>query len=349
MKKDYSQLLKLIEESKNILITSHRNPDPDAIGSTVGLSNILNDYFKKNAIVNFEDPVQEKYSFLKGFEEIKNEKHIEIIEKENIDLIIVLDGNNWKRFVKEDWEQFKSFIEKKRDIKTVCIDHHLKQGYDKFNLYIQRDLGSTAEIIYKIFIEDLKFKVTKELAYCIMTGIVGDTGRFLYARDLSKTFDIAKNLISFDEQMIERITYSSERYNLQTLEYLKELIENTVLRDGYTFTFFTEETAQEARKNIDLLPLYKNASEAYVNQYVRSIENNQWGFVIAPILEEENKYKVSFRAMGGTVDTSIFATKFPGGGGHKGASGCDFEAENLEEAIDIMEDVIKENIKEATL
>jgi bifunctional oligoribonuclease and PAP phosphatase NrnA len=349
MEKEYKKLLEIIENSKNILITSHKSPDDDATGSVLALFNILNENLKKKIVVNFEDSVQEKHSFLKGFEEIKNEKHIEIIEKENIDLIIVLDGNNWKRFVKEDWEDFKSFVENDDKIKTLCIDHHPKQGFDKFNLYIQKDLGSTAEIIYEIFIEDLKFKITKEIAYCIMTGILGDTGRFLYAKDLVKTFDIAKKLVAFDEQMIEKITDSLERYKIQTLKFLQEIINNTVIRNGYNFSFFSDKSAQIVKKDPTLIPLYKNASELYVNEYVRKVEDNLWGFTITSVPEEDNRYKVSFRATSGTVDTSFFARKFPGGGGHKGASGCDFEAENIEKAIEIMEKVIEKHLKEATL
>jgi nanoRNase/pAp phosphatase (c-di-AMP/oligoRNAs hydrolase) len=87
----------------------------------------------------------------------------------------------------------------------------------------------------------------------------------------------------------------------------------------------------------------------YVNEYVRTIENNNWGFVITPILEEENHYKVSFRAINGTVDTSVFSRTFPGGGGHQGASGCDFEATDIKKAIEIIETTIKDQLEEATL
>jgi phosphoesterase RecJ-like protein len=348
MEKDYSKLLRLIKGSKNILITSHISPDPDAISSALGLFNILNQNFKRNIIVNFEDPVNEKYSFLKGFKSVRNTEHIEIVKEEDVDLIIVLDGNNWRRFVKKSWEKFKSKIENSAEIKTVCIDHHPKIGFDKFDLYIQKNYGSTTEIIYEILIENFKFKMDKDFAYAIMTGIIGDTGRFMYAKDLPKTFDIAKELIAFDEQMIEKITTSTGRYKLHTLQFLQELIKNTVMRDEYTFSFFSEKTTTKVRKDPSLAPMYKSASEEYVNIYVRNIEDNLWGFSVTPIPEELGSYKVSFRATVGTVDSSIFAAQL-GGGGHKGASGCEFKAENIEEAIQIVEKTIRENIQRATL
>lgn len=349
MEKEYKKLLELIQDSENILITSHKNPDHDAIGSVLGLHNILTQNFKKNILVNFEDPAQKKYSFLKNFERVTDKKHIDVVQKENIDLVIVLDGNNWKRFIQEDPESFKTFVENKTNVKTACIDHHPKKGFDNFNLYIQRDYGSTAEIVYEILIEEFGFKLNRDFAYCIMTGILGDTGRFMYAKDLNKTFDIAKELIVFDENMIEKITDQLSRYSIHTLRFLQELFNNTVLKDGYNYSYFTDETAEEVRENPTLIPYYKNASEEYVNVYVRNIESNLWGFTVCPIPEETGRYKVSFRATAGTVDSSYFARKFPGGGGHMAASGCDFQTDNIEEAIKIIEKIIAENLKEATL
>jgi len=349
MKKEYKQLEELLKNSQNILVTSHKNPDYDAIGTTLALFNILNNNFNKKITLNFEDPMDKRFNILKGFEHIQNKKYQDIIEEENIDLMIIVDANNWKRLTKLDYEELGTFIENRENLKTVCIDHHPKKGFDKFNLYIQEDLGSAAEIIHEIFVNKFNFKLDRDIAYCIMTGIVGDTGRFLYAKDLEKTFNIASKLIAFDEQMIEKITYTFGRNRIETLRYLQELITNTVIRDGYTFTFFTDETAEKTRKKPDLYIPYKNASEMYVNDYVRTIENNPWGFTITPNLEEEGSYKVSFRSINGTVDTSVFARKFPGGGGHKGASGCDFKAANLTKAIEIIEETITNNLDEATL
>jgi bifunctional oligoribonuclease and PAP phosphatase NrnA len=349
MEKEYSEFSNLIQESENTLITSHKGPDYDSIGSTLALLNFLEQNFEKNTIINFEDPVERRFSLLEGFEKFRNEQNIEIIKNENIDLIILLDGNNWKRFVKEDWENLKSFIESNKDIKTVCIDHHPKKGFDDFDLYIQRDMGSTAEIIYDIFIDNFGYEIDKDTAYCIMTGILGDTGRFLYAKDLLKTFNIAKNLVVFDQKMIEKITFTFERYNLQTLEYMRELMANTVVRNNYTFSYYSDKTAQIAQENKELANSYADASVTYVNTFIRTVEENHWGFVISRMLEDENRYRVSFRSIAGTVDTSIFARKFPGGGGHMGASGCDFEADNVEDAIEIIENVIEKHLEEATL
>lgn len=348
MNKESKQLLEIINQSKNILLTSHKNPDHDAIGSVLGFSHILNQNFKKNIFVNFEDPVQERYSFLKGFDTVQNRKHIDIVNEENIDLIIVLDGNNWGRFIKENDEELRQYVKKNTSIKTVCIDHHQKHGYDNFDLYIHRDYGSAAEIVYDLLIEELGFSLDKEFAYCIMTGILGDTGRFMYAKDLNKTFDIAKELIVFDENMIEMITDKLSRYSFHTLKFLQELINNTVLRDGYNFSYLSDDTVEKVRKDPTLRHYYKNASEEYVNIYVRNIEDNLWGFSICPVPEEPGKYKVSFRATAGTVDTSVFARKF-GGGGHVGASGCEFEADSIDDAIQILEDTIAKHLEEATL
>lgn len=349
MKKEYKELLKYVKNSTNILITSHKDPDYDAIGSTLGLYNILNQNSNKKIVLNFEDPVDERFHILKGFDHIQNRKYEDIIQEEDIDLLILLDANNWKRLTKLDYEGLREFIVSRKNLKTICIDHHPKSGFDTFDLYIQEDFGSAAEVVYEIFIKDSKHKLDKEIAYCIMAGIVGDTGRFLYAKDLQKTFTIASKLITFDEQMIEKITYTFGRNEMATLNFLQELINNTVIRDNYTFSFFTDETAQKVRANPNLFELYKNASEMYVNDYVRTIEDNNWGFIIAPILEEENRYKVSFRAISGTIDTSVFSRTFPGGGGHQGASGCDFESTDIKNAIEIIETRIKDHLKEATL
>ena len=129
MNNQYSQLDKIIKNSKNILISAHRGIDDDAIGSTLALLNILRKNFpRKNIFVNFEDSVNSKYSFLKGFKKVTSENMRKFIKKNNIDLVFFLDGKDYGRFVTEDPKKFAEFLLENK-IKKICIDHHKKENY----------------------------------------------------------------------------------------------------------------------------------------------------------------------------------------------------------------------------
>jgi nanoRNase/pAp phosphatase (c-di-AMP/oligoRNAs hydrolase) len=88
---------------------------------------------------------------LKGFDHIQNRKYEDIIQEEDIDLLILLDANNWKRLTKIDYEGLGDFIASRKNLKTICIDHHPKSGFDTFDLYIQEDFGMRRSLCMKIF------------------------------------------------------------------------------------------------------------------------------------------------------------------------------------------------------
>lgn len=345
----YTDLYNLIQESNRILITSHYSPDPDAIGSSLYVYNILkNNLRDKEISVCIEGSLPYSFEFLNGFTEIDNNLLIEKITEYKPDLLIMLDGNNYKRFSKDegDSEKVSEYI-KENGVKTITVDHHPESGKDKVDIYINNRRSSTCEEVYYIFTEDFDFKTEKEEQEAVLFGILGDTGRFLYKNDKHRdTFSIVSEMIDAGLS-VEYLWGKMSSLTIHHMEILSELIHNLHQKDNYNYSYLTDEFVNDLReRNIDE-DIYDLTYHMFVNQYIRDVEPNKWGFVLIPSFDtSKNIYRGSFRAVENSVDTSVLA-RLMNGAGHKGASGFKLKAEDIEEALDVVHNVIAENIQEA--
>jgi phosphoesterase RecJ-like protein len=348
MNKLYKEVDTLFKDSKNILITGHINPDDDAYGSVLAMYYIAQKRYKnKNIFINIEGNPTNYYSFLKNYHELTHTDTTELLEKKNIDLLILLDGNNWGRFTKKNLDDFKKGIEKLDNLKTICIDHHQKINFDKFDIYLQGSYSSTAEFLYEIFVENLGVDINIDLAYMIMTGIMGDTMRFLYPTNLANVLRITREMVSLKDNIIEDIHFKTVRLSSFSIEIFKEFFENITVTPEYTYSYISDRTAESAKEK-RLLSEYKDSCARFVYGYIRNIGDNYWGYTASPDIDEKGKYKVTFNSVNNLIDTSIFAREL-GGGGHKAASGCTVEAGDINSATEIINKCIKDNLDRARM
>lgn len=174
----------LLTDINTLAITGHVHPDGDCVGSTLALYNYVKKNFPQIKVSLFLEEPTDKLSFLKGFDEIITDFPV----KDGFDLMIVLDSASLDRIGKSD----KYF---KKSNKTVCIDHHVSNlGYAQLN-HIEPDSSSASEIVYTCLDEN---KIDRDIAICIYTGIVYDTGVFKYPSTSSKTMEIVSKLLKFD-------------------------------------------------------------------------------------------------------------------------------------------------------
>lgn len=307
-----------IEAAHNILILTHENPDGDAVGSSLGFMHALKKIGKQVTVLIPE--INNMYSFLPGFSEIKHE----IENVEDFDLCIALDSSDTERlFV------CKPYFEKIEH--TIVIDHHItNQNFGDVN-YVNAVASSTCQNLI-IVLAAMEIAINKEMAECIYTGILTDTGGFRYNTQ-SETFEFAAMLLEtgIDISKIYRIVFDTTTEK-RTRLLSRALDRLEILEDGkIAFTYITTQ-------DVDELQNEDGDYENIVN-YGRNISGVEVSIFAR---EKDGRYKISLRA-NEYVDVSQIASKYAGGG-HLRAAGLEM-AMPLEQVKQTLVEEIKKQLK----
>lgn len=333
------RLLQLIKGASSIYLTSHIDSDSDSIGSILAVYNLIKQkYPKKDITMNIEAYSDGIYSFLKSSEMIKDKTMLAAFKQHKPDLVVMLDGNNYGRFTKGNTQSIEQYI-KGNDIKTVIIDHHPKIDHSAADLYIQKDFQSTCDIVYDIFAKDLKYRIDKEIAYCIMMGILGDTCRFFFSNQNPKhSMRVGLKLMDFDKDIVQYIERKLGGISKEKLSMLSDFISNTTIKNDYVYSYISDEEFKKIKKSNMNVSQYLITCAKYNFEYLINIDNTNWGFTVYPDFNDSNLYQVSFRSTG-PKDVSVLAKEL-GGGGHKPASGTRVKANSVNEAISTIQNAI---------
>lgn len=288
------EIIKQINNAKNIAIFFHINPDGDAIGSSLALKHALSKLNKNVRIFSSEKIVE--------FEEFLDVDQILTKDtNENFDLAFVLDCPELKR-IGTTIDIFKKCK------KSINIDHHLNN--QNFTDYVLSNVeaSSTCELVYELIVA-LNIEITKDIASSIYTGLATDTGSFMF--NLSKNVHkIAGELINkFDAEFVNYKLFREKSHN-QLMLYGESLKKLEVLLDGkLAITDIDKKDFDKTNTTIIDTPgiVFLLSGIANVN-------------VVCVVCEEKKGiFKIAFRS--NNTDVCKIAGLF-GGGGHKFASGC---------------------------
>jgi len=288
------EISKELALSDHFLVTSHINPDGDAIGSLLAMTSLLRGMGKDVTPV-LQDEVPRRYSFLPGVEDILTPE--KAAQKGPFEILLILDAGHTERIGK--------VVEiLPEDYKLMIIDHHIKEDFAGESYYIDSNASATAELVFEVY-EELGVEISEETAMALYTGIMTDTGRFRFQNTTAKAFKISAALLEKGinpSGITKQVFYSNPVETVETLSKVLGRIE--LSPDGKIATTFI--TSEEAK--ID--------HEGFVNHLI-SIEGVEVAIFLRPL--EENLYKGSFRSTG-DVNVSEIASTF-GGGGHAKAAG----------------------------
>ncbi len=305
------ELKNLLSSKQNVVITTHVNPDGDAIGSSVALFNFLIK-MGHNVSVIVPNDYPDFLKWMKNDELIinysnsKNESQEKI---KNASLIFCLDFNNLNRI--NDLGDYIS----ESNAKKVLIDHHLDPS--DFYDYKIHDVkaSATAELVYNFLIELDSNAVDKDISEALYTGILTDTGSFKFSMS-PKVHKIVSDLMSrgVDIGFINNKIYDSNSLDkLKLIGYaLSEKLE--VISNGNAAYIVL------SRKDLKDHNFKKGDTEGLVN-YALSISNVNMAVLI---IETKERIKFSFRSIG-QFSVNEFAKKYFNGGGHKNAAGGSLE------------------------
>jgi len=306
---DPAELSKHLGQKPKVLITMHKGPDGDAIGSSLGLWHFLKQKGIDAAVVA-PDSFPKFLKWLPGCDQIIDcDHHPHRAEKaiHDCDLIFCLDFNHPSRL-----GAFEEMVTKSEKPKYV-IDHH--QDPDEFadQYYVDSDASSTAEMIYRLAAEmqetDL---INADSAICLYTGLVTDTGSFRFSSVTPQVMQIAANLMSTG---MDHVKVYNEIYDSSSLDRLKlrgyALSEKTVVigDTGAAYISLSEEELERFN--------YRSGDTEGLVNYALSIE----GVHVAGFFYERDGYiKISLRSKGEVEVNKISSALFQGGG-HKMAAG----------------------------
>lgn len=306
---NFNFLKKKFTTSNNITIISHINPDGDAIGSSLGMLLYLKQ-IKQNIRLILPNDYTSFLKWLPGTKEIiifskKNKKFIENWIK-NSDYIFLLDINNISRILPID-------ISYNKGIK-IMIDHHIDHPINFDFMFLDYKAPSTSILIFK-FIENMEHihYIDKNIATCLYTGIITDTGFFQYQSVTYQTHIIVSKLIKKGINVGKINSNLSNRYTYNSLLLLGQTLNKSKLLSKYRTTYMSISFNDLQKYNCKI-----SDTEGFVN-YGLKINNIIFSILF---IEDKNKnIKISFRSKG-TFDVNLFAKKYFQGGGHKNAAGA---------------------------
>lgn len=314
------ELVSKLKEKKKTLILTHRNPDPDTLGSAFALKSIL-EALGSPSFVACADKVAKRLEFITGGASLE-------YTGEDYGRIIAVDVATSKQLGELE------FLAGKTD---MIIDHH--EMNDRFADYYE-DMGAAcAEILMDIADAlSLTDKLGKEFLVSVYAGISGDTGCFRYSNTSERTLTygariIKKGLIDFAD--INRRIFDSHtigEINAQKITY-----ENMKFYcDGRLAVIpFTNEMKESGNVTDEDIGDIVN--------YIRAIEGVSVAVSLKQSSKDENKFFISSRA-NEDIDVSAVCAKF-GGGGHPRAAGATFTAGTPKEALEICTSLFSEAIE----
>lgn len=288
---------------RSVAIAGHVKPDGDCIGSCLAVYNYMKEYYPQIQAEVYLEPIPNIFKFLQRADEI-----ISIPEgTRRFDLMIVQDCGDEKRLG-------KAGALLKNAGRVICIDHHISNAGFGDDSYIFPKASSTSELVFELMEKE---RITKQIAECIYTGIIHDTGLFQYSCTSPKTMRIAAFLM---EQGINFSEIADKTYMQKTFEQNKILaraLEKSRLHlDGACISsIITKEDMQEYQ----VLPKHL---EGIVSQ-LRATKDVQAAVFFYPkdVQEDGTEYKISFRSGSDEVNVAQIAMHY-GGGGHIRAAGA---------------------------
>jgi len=301
--KNYIELKNIIENHNSFILTTHVNPDADALGSELALYYTLNKIGKEVSIINhsatpYNLEFMDKEKVIMKFDETKK------ILFEKAEVLIFLDLNQTNRVVSMEnvVKNFNGF--------KICIDHHQDPEDFADLFYGGSEYSATGEIIYEFINETNIIKLDYEIAYQLYAAIMTDTGSFRFERTSPKIHMIVAELLKLGVNPVEIYDKIYNQFHFSRVKLLGDAL-STINIDSTGKIAFMFLTKEQQGKN--------NSVEADVDGFVNyclTIKDVEIGILI---YELKDGIKISFRSKG-NIPVNKLAVEF-GGGGHTNASG----------------------------
>jgi phosphoesterase RecJ-like protein len=325
---DYDHIRDLIGESSSIAVTSHHNPDGDAIGSILAMTALFRK-LGKNASALVPNDYPEFLKWMPGSELVIIYNQSSQKAKETLaraDLVFCLDYNAMGRT-----GAMEKAIRNAKGTK-ILIDHHQDPVLGDFDFFLSvTQTSSTSELVYR-FLEGCAWLdlIDREISTGLFVGIMTDTGSFSYSCNSPSTFLVAASLIrsGIDTEHIHRQVYDTFSENrLRLLGYC--LSEKLTILPGFSTAYIAL-----SKSDLDRFHYQVGDTEDVVN-FALSLKNIKLAILMT---ERKDRIRLSFRSKGDLAVNRIASEHFKGGGHRNAAGGDSFVS--LEETINHLEKIL---------
>ena len=289
-------ILEEIKKAEKIVVLTHEGPDGDALGSSLSVGFALENMGKDVDIIIPE--YSKSFAFLPGIDKLKKDSDVE-----KYDLAISLDCADSKIL-----KGYTKYFEKAK--KKIVIDHHSSNiMYGDIN-FVNPVAPACCQVLIGMF-NYFGMKITKDMATCIMTGIITDTGGFVHGAT-TETFEFAADILPLGVNISEIFRRTLHTKNKAKFELTKRAMDRMEFFDDgkIAFTYITDEDQEEVNAvsgdHEGIVEIGKNIENVEVSIFLHGVK--------------EKGYKISLRSLE-YVNVANVAIML-GGGGHIRAAGA---------------------------
>jgi phosphoesterase RecJ-like protein len=306
LKTTYREILDEIDRADHVMLVMHRNPDGDTAGSCLAMAHYLETIGKPHTCfcVNELSPT---FRFLPGRHKLTTDPIHWQPDLRKFDLLIVFDAGDLKHAGIADYVDALT-----PDFRIINIDHHAtNQQYGHHNLVVTT-ASSTCEIVHDLLAS--VDALNKDIATCLMTGLVTDTGCFTNLATTASAIDTASKLLQRGVNLKNITSSTMQNRSISALKLWGRALERlTKTEAGLVVTVITRQDIADCGADND-------AVEGVAN-FLNSLDDSGDAKAVLVLTERENnEVKGSLRTTHPLIDVSKIATLF-GGGGHKKAAG----------------------------
>lgn len=296
---DLSEAADLIRSKSNILLVSHRRPDGDTLGATVGLHLALKTLGKQTTPACMDD-IPRRLRFIPETEQFVRE-----FDLREFDLIIISDAGAYH--MTGFHEKYPDFLSKK--VPIINIDHHASnEGFGSINI-IDVKASSATMIVFRL-LKHMGIPMTADIALALLAGIYNDTGGFIHSNTTQETFEIASELARVGVDIEDIVRPMFRESTMAQLRLWGYILENAHMNEKGILASVVSETDMRALGT-------RGSDTGGIIDLMNTIPEASFAMLLA---EDEGMVKGSLRTQRDDVNVSDIAGQF-GGGGHKKAAG----------------------------
>jgi len=329
--KSITEIYGLLSTPRRVAITTHQKPDPDAMGSSLGLYHFLQSFGHEVTVISptnwaswlnwmpGADKVIDFESFPDKAQEALNQA----------EWLFCLDFNIFHRT--------KNLSPKLYDVRCtrILIDHHQQPDADNFEYGVSdTSKSSTCEMIYDFIVDSgHKDRINNAIAECLYAGVMADTGSFRFA---STHAGVHRMIAELKEKGLDHAKVHENIYD-NFLENRLRFLGHVLMNRMELYYEYNTALIAISKKDLLRFQIKTGDTEGLVN-YPLSIQGIK---LAALVIDRDEERKWSFRSKGG-FDVNAFSRKYFNGGGHVNASGGR-TADSLETTVQKFLEAIKEN------
>lgn len=301
-----------LQKAQSILLLTHKRPDGDGIGAILALYHALKK--DKHIHIYLHEELPASLYFLPEHHAMSTDHNI---LENSYDLVVILDCDSLTR-------TGATTLEQRQYSQSLIIDHHkpYETNEQEYHHKAVIETASTTIIIYQ-YLQQCSIPITKEIATCLLTGIVTDTGGFLHESTTPEVLEITADLMKKGAVLskISRHTLKTKSTNILKLwgRALSRIQQNA--ETGMTYSVITKRDLKECNATIEDLSGIANI--------LNTIPESKYSLLLTEL--DQNRIKGSLRTeSNNNIDVAKIAQSF-GGGGHKLASGFEIEGRLIKE------------------